>query len=178
MQQQRLSLARFIKTLSSNMKQVDEIIYDAICADAALMALIAFTTPQGGTAHAIKSTCFEVPPTELDNTPVPYIIVHDAGFQNQQTTKDNVWEACEDQVLTIVEVAASDPDGVKRIVKKVRKAIETYICSLYTQGEDIPELQSLTSDGIDWDWTKPCYFQHLNYQCITNADIDDEQEDN
>lgn len=155
------------------MKQLDELIYDAICADETLMSMIAYTTPQGETGYAIKSTCFEVPPTELDNTPVPYIIVHDGGFTNQQTTKDNVWEAAEDQVLTIVEVAANDPDGVKKIVSRIRGVVEQYMNALYNYGEDIPELISLTSEGIDWDWLKPCYFQRLNYQCVIQADIND-----
>lgn len=162
------------------MKTVDEIIYDAICSDETLMAMIAYTTPQGGTAYAIKSTCFEVPPYELDNTPVPYIIVHNSGFTNQQTTKDCLWEAAEDQTVTTVEVAAHDPDGVNRIVRRMRKAIENHIANIYRQQgiNEIPQLQSLTSDGIDWDWSKPCYYQHLNYQCITSANIDDDEEDN
>lgn len=153
---------------SSNMKQVDELIYDAIKADTDLMTAI------GG---RVVSTCFEVPPTKEDNTPLPYIIVHDSGFQNQQTTKDCVWEASEDQVDTTVEVAAESPKELKAIVRKLRKTVENYIATIYGQGEDIPELLSLTSNGIDWDWTKPCYYQHLDYQCITNADIDDEQEE-
>jgi len=150
------------------MKQVDEIIYDAICADAELMEAI---------GNRVVSTCFEVSPTEADNTPIPYIIVTDDGFQNQVGSKDTVWESGEDRVQAGVEVAASSPDEVKQLVRKVRKAVETYIGTLYNQGEVIPELESLSSDGIAWDWMKPCYYQRLNYQCITNADIDDEQED-
>ena len=89
-----------------------------------------------------------------------------------------MWEAAEDRVQVGVDVAASSPDEVKQIVRKVRKAVETYIGTLYAQGEVIPELENLSSDGIAWDWMKPCYYQRLNYQCITNADIEDEQEDN
>jgi len=151
------------------MKQVDEIIYDAICADAALMEAI---------AGRVVSTCFEIPPTDEDNTPLPNIIITFDGFQNQQTTKDCVWEAAEDRVQVGVDVAAGSPDEVKQLVRKVRKAVETYIGTLYNQGEVIPELESLSSDGIAWDWMKPCYYQRLTYQCITNADTDDEQESN
>ena len=159
------------------MKQLDEIIYDAIKADESLIAKLAYTTPQGGTAYAVRSTCFEVPPDELDKTPVPYVVIHDDGFQNQQTTKDCVWEALEDQVQATVEIAADSPEEVKQLIKDVRKAVESYVVTLYSSGEDIPELLSLTSDGIDWDWTKPCYYSHLVYQCITNTDTDDEQEE-
>ena len=158
------------------MKQVDEIIYDAISADETLMSMIAYTKPNGDTGHALVSTCFEIPPEELDNTPLPNIIITFDGFQNQQTTKDCVWEASEDRVQVGVDIAASSPDEVRQIVRKVRKAVEQYVATLYTQGEDIPELESLSSDGIAWDWMKPCYYQRLNYQCITNADIEDEQE--
>lgn len=149
------------------MKQVDEIIYDAIKADDDLMAAI------GG---RVVSTCFEVSPTEADNTPVPNIIVTDDGFQNLIGTKDNVWESGEDTVQASVDIAADSPSEVKRLVRMVRKAVETQICALYASGEQTPELESLTSDGIAWDWMKPCYYQKLTYQCITNTD-EDEQED-
>ena len=152
------------------MKQVDEIIYDAIKADADIMAAV---------GNRVKSTCFEVPPIDEDNTPIPNIIITDEGMLNQQTTKDCVWEATEDSVAVGVDVAAASPQEVQQLVRKVRRAIESYITTMYTQGEEIPELTSLTSDGLAWDWMKPCYYQKLTYQCIINADIEeDEQEEN
>ena len=147
------------------MKQVDEIIYDAIKTDAALMEAV---------GNRVVSTCFEIPPTDEDNTPLPNIIITDDGFQNQQTTKDCLWEAAEDRMQVGVEVAATSPNEVKTLIKKVRRAIENHVVLLYRDGEEIPELDSLTSDGLAWDWTKPCYYQRLNYQCITKADTDDE----
>lgn len=145
------------------MKQLDEIIYDAIQADEDLMATI------GG---RVVSTCFEIPPTDEDNTPIPNIIITFDGFQNQQTTKDCVWEADEDRVQVGVEVAASSPDEVKQIVKAVRKVVEQYVVTLYTQGDDVPELESLSSDGIAWDWMKPCYFQKITYNCLNKVDYE------
>ena len=149
------------------MKQVDEIIYDAISADTDLMTAI------GG---RVVSTCFEVPPTEDDNTPLPNIIITDDGFQNQTGTKDTVWEASEDRVQVSVDIAASSPNEVKQLVKKVRRAIEAHVVSLYQQGEETPELENLTSNGLAWDWMKPCYYQQLAYQCTIKADTEDEQE--
>lgn len=143
------------------MKQIDEIIYDAICADTDLMTAI---------GNRVVSTCFEVPPTEDDNTPLPNIIITDDGFVNQLTTKDMLWEAAEDRVRVSVDIAASSPNEVKQLVRMVRRAIETHIESLYQQGEDIPTLDSLTSDGIAWDWMKPCYYQQIAYQCTKSAD--------
>ena len=150
------------------MKQVDEIIYDAICADAALME---------ATGNRVVSTCFEVSPDETDKTPVPYIIVTDDGFQNNVGSKDTIWESNEDRVQAGVEVAAESPQDVKRLIKMVRKAVEQYVCQMYTDGDTIPELESLSSDGLAWDWMKPCYFQRLTYSCTTQSDIDNEQED-
>lgn len=149
------------------MKSLDEIIYDAICADAALMEAI---------GSRVVSTCFEVPPAEADNTPLPNIIVTDDGFQNQTGTKDNVWESGEDRVQVTVDVAADSPKEVKRLIRKVRRAIENQIILLSAANERIPELESLSSGGVVWDWTKPCYYQHLTYQCTTLSDIDNEQD--
>lgn len=147
------------------MKQVDEIIYDAIRADAALMEAI---------GSRVVSTCFEVSPTEADNTPLPNIIVTDDGFQNQQTTKDCLWEAGEDRVQVGVDVAAESPREVQRLIRMVRRAVERYVADMYTQGESIPELEQLSSNGLAWDWMRPCYYQQLTYQCITNVDQDNE----
>ena len=144
------------------MKQVDEIIYDAIRADNDLMTAIS--------GHVV-STCFEVSPTDADNTPLPYIIVTDDGFQNQVESKDDSWEGTEDRVSVGVEVAAESPQDVKRLIKMVRQAVASYIEQMDDDGEDIPELDSLSSDGLAWDWTKPCYYQRLTYQCITNTEV-------
>ena len=144
------------------MKQVDEIIYDAIRADEELMTAIS--------GHVV-STCFEVSPTDADNTPLPYIIVTDDGFQNQVESKDDSWEGTEDRVSVGVEVAAESPQEVKRLILNVRQAVASYIEQMYDDGEDIPELDSLSSDGLAWDWSKPCYYQRLTYQCITNTEV-------
>ena len=167
MQQQQIVCSSEFSKNAAIMKQVDELIYEAIKADEALMIAI------GG---RVVSTCFEVPPIEDDNTPIPNIIITDDGFQNQQTTKDCVWEAAEDRVQVGVDVAAASPQEVKALIRMVRHAVEQYIGTLYTQGNGIPELESLSSDGLAWDWMKPCYYQRLNYQCIINAD-DNEQEE-
>ena len=144
------------------MKQVDEIIYDAIRADSDLMTAIS--------GHVV-STCFEVSPTDADNTPLPYIIVTDDGFQNQVESKDDGWEGTEDRVSVGVEVAAESPQEVKRLILKGRQSVASYIEQMYDDGEETPELDSLSSDGLAWDWTKPCYYQRLTYQCITNTEV-------
>lgn len=149
------------------MKQVDEIIYDAIRADEALMTAI------GG---RVVSTCFEVSPDETDNTPLPNIIVEYDGFQNQDTTKDSVWEGEDDEVQVTVDIAAKSPNEVKDLVRMVRRAVSRYIIGMYENHEVIPELDKLSSDGLQWDWMRPCYYQKLTYNCSTKSTTDDEQE--
>ena len=149
------------------MKSVDEIIYDAICADTALMEAI---------GSRVVSTCFEVPPAEADNTPLPNIIVTDDGFQNQVGSKDTVWESGEDRVQATVDVAASSPEEVRRLIRMVRRAVENHIILMSATDGCIPELDSLSSNGIAWDWMKPCYYQQITYQCTvpSETDIDNE----
>ena len=141
------------------MKQVDEIIYEAIVADDALMQII------GG---RVVNTCFEIPPTEKDNTPLPNIIITDDGFQEQVWTKDDLWDSLSDRVQATVDIAANNPEELKSIAFKVRKAVNNRVKEMAANGEDIPTLQSLTSEGIAWDWMKPCYYMKLVY----TADVD------
>ena len=149
------------------MKQVDEIIYDAIQADAALMTAI---------DGRVVSTCFEVSPDETDNTPLPNIIVTDDGFQNQDTTKDSVWEGEDDEVQVTVDIAAKSPNEVKDLVRMVRRAVSRYIIGMYKNRDVVPELDKLSSDGLQWDWMRPCYYQKLTYNCSIKSTTEDEQE--
>lgn len=138
------------------MKQLDEIIYDALCADADLMETV---------GQRIKSTCFEVSPEEIDNTPLPCIIVSDDGWQNVITTKDCTWESKEDNVTASIEVDGVSPKEVKAILKRCRTAVANYIHGMAEAGENIPDLVNVQASELAWDWTKPCYHQNLIYQC-------------
>ena len=146
------------------MLELDEIFYNALTADETIVS---------DTDGRIYSTCVEVPPTDADNTPLPYIIIMDDGLQNDQATKDDIWESEDDRVQASVQISAVSPKEVKRLTRLCRKAIANYIASM--SGEK-PYLISLTADGTAWDWTKPCYYKTLNYQCdVTNTN---DNEDN
>lgn len=138
------------------MKQLDEILYDALRADSDLMQAV------GG---RIVSTCFEVSPEEVDNTPLPCIIVTDDGWQNQTETKDTQWEGTEDRVTASIEVDATSPREVKMLLKACRKAVARHVAALAEADEDIPYLDSVQASQLAWDWMKPCYHQVLTYQC-------------
>ena len=148
---------------------LDEHFYNAITADADIMSAI------GG---RIKSTCFEVPPDAEDNTAIPNIIITDDGFHNNNTTKDCVWETDEDNVQATVDIAGNSRQEVGELVEKVRKAIEAYMENLYLSGQPIPQLNQgyPASQGIEWDWMKPCYFQKVTYQCTITRQSDEQEE--
>ena len=136
--------------------ELDELFFNALMADAEVVLAV------GG---RIESTCFEVSPDEQDNTPLPCIIVTDDGLTNNLTTKDTEWESDEDRVQASVEIDAESPKRVKQLIQMVRKAIANYIESLADKGEDIPCLQSVQTNGVAWDWMKPCYHSTITYQC-------------
>jgi len=152
------------------MLRLDKIFYDAIVADDELMQAI------GG---RVKSTCFEVPPDEQDNTPLPYIIIRDYGKQPAQTTKDDEWMPSQWRVGAGIEVGAASPNEVDTLVMKAMKAVAAYISTLDAQAENIPYLNEgfPQTQGIDWDWTKPCYFDIAQYQCDIDYYDDEQDED-
>ena len=145
------------------MLRLDKIFFDAITSDAALMQAV------GG---RVKSTCFEVSPDEQDNTQLPYIIVIDEGKQPAQTTKDDEWMPSQWRVGAGVEVGAKSPNEVDALVMKAMRAIADHMQTLAEQGEDVPYLNEgfPQTEGVSWDWTKPCYFDLAHYQCEVSND--------
>ena len=152
------------------MKELDEILYDALLADEYLM---------DATEGRIESTCFEVSPDEQDNTQLPCIIVMDDELQNSSATKDSCWESEEDRVQASVEIDGRSPREVKRLRRMVRRAIAIHIHAMAENDEETPSLQNVQCNGIAWDWMKPCYHTTITYVCDINNHLnDDEQEDN
>ena len=139
--------------------ELDELFFNALMEDAELVLSV---------DGRIESTCFEVSPDEKDNTPLPCIIVTDDGLANQPTDKDVEWESSEDHVQASIEVDGRNPKEVKELVRMVRKAIATYIASLQEKEEEIPTLTSIQTNGVAWDWMKPCYHETITYQCNVN----------
>ena len=142
--------------------ELDELFFNALMADADLVLAV------GG---RIESTCFEVSPDEQDNTPLPCIIVTDDGLTNQPDSKDVEWESRIDRVQASVEVDAKDPKDVKALIRMVRKAISNYIESMADKDDDVPNLVSIQTNGVAWDWMKPCYHSTITYTCDIENDL-------
>ena len=149
------------------MLELDEIFYNALTADSEIAS---------ATGGRIFSTCVEVPPMENDNTPLPYIVIRDFGKHPSQTTKDDGWMPDWWSASVGIEVGAVSPNDVDSISIKVMQAIANHIQALASQGKDTPYLAEgfPQTQGVDWDWTKPCYFDVVHYQCDVNNDDDDE----
>lgn len=145
------------------MTPLDETIFNALRADTDLIQAV---------GSRIVSTCFEVGPDEVDNTPLPCIIVTDDGWQNQPETKDQTWEGTEDRVTASIEVDANSPKEVKQLLKMCRKAVARHIETLDDDGEELPTLESVQASPLAWDWMKPCYHQVLTYNCVIEYEQD------
>jgi len=148
------------------MQELDELIYAALTSDTELMK---------ETGERIRSTCFEVPPTQEDNVKLPYIIITDDPMQNEIETKDDEWEGESDIVQASVIINAKSPKEVKRLRRTVRHIIAEYVVAM--DSEMPPMLRSLSNDGIAWDWTKPCYYDTLHYQCEMYIKEEDDEQD-
>ena len=147
------------------MLRLDKIFFDAITANSELMQVV------GG---RVKSTCFEVAPDEQDNTPLPYITILDEGKRPAQTTKDDdEWLPSMWTVGAGIEVGGTSPNKVDDIMEKVIKVIADYM-KTFDDGdiylnEGFPQTQ-----GVAWDWLKPCYYDVVHYQCDIINKNDDE----
>ena len=135
----------------------DSIFMKAIQSDASLMQKI------GGRLYG---TAIPLPDEDLDNVPVPYIIVTFNGLTNDQGTKDDRYESRYDKVEIGVEVTAKTLDDLHVLTEMVRDTILSYLRSRTTAVDDY----LFTAEGIQYDSMKPCYWQVLRYQCDTIND--------
>ena len=143
----------------------DSIFIAAIQSNPALVDLI------GGRLYG---TAIPLPDEDADNVPVPYIIVTFNGLNNQNETKDDVYESNNDTVNIGVEVTGETIDKLHELTKAVRDTILSYFRSHETDISDY----TFSADAIQYDSLKPCYWQTLRYQCEVENLNDDEQEDN
>ena len=141
----------------------DKVFYNALRSSSALMAQV------GG---RIESTSIPVPDEQLENEPVPYIIITFDGLQNEGFTKDNSFEGDTDKVQVSVEVAAQSRDELGQIMEAIRQTIVEYFEDKDGHAWDdydyIPNNYTLTASAIGYDSMKPCYYQTLTYNCDTN----------
>ena len=112
----------------------------------------------------LYGTAIPLPDEDLDNAPVPYLIVSFDGLQNDQYSKDD-YEGETDTVQISVEVCDKTLAKLHALTQAVRDAIHSY---MQTNGESKGILDySFTTSAINYDSLKPCYYQVLHYSCST-----------
>ena len=138
----------------------DKVFYNALRSNASMMAQV------GG---RIESTSIPVPDEELDNTPVPYIIITFDGLQNDGFTKDNDFEGITDRVQISIEVAAQSRDELGQIMTDIRQTVINYFEDTEGHAWDdydyIPQNYTFTAGKVSYDSMKPCYYPHLLEGC-------------
>lgn len=147
--------------------QTDIVFVKALRSDADLMQML----PAGD----VYNTAIALPEEEADNAPLPYVIVTYDGMQNDDSTKDNAYRGLTDRVQIGVEVAAKTRPQLAEIATKVRNTIDEYFMQHYGDDTDpeyklIPYSMTFSTQPVQYDSLKPCYWQQLNWQCETNPD--------
>lgn len=143
--------------------QTDRIFIKALQSDRVLMSMLA----EGD----VYNTAISVPDTELDNVPLPYVIVSFDGMNLDTTSKDDSFDGETDTVTVSIEAAAETRPKLADILIRCRKAVAEYF-EEYEGGSDrmIPLQTDISASAVQYDSEKPCYWQRLIYQCETNAD--------
>ena len=141
----------------------DSIFIAAIQSDPALVERI------GGRLYG---TAIPLPDEDADNVPVPYVIVTFDGLNNQNQTKDVVYEGSYDTVNIGVEVIGETINDLHELTQAVRDTILSY----FRENETAVSDYAFTADAIQYDSLKPCYWQTLRYQCEVYNLNDDEQD--
>lgn len=124
------------------------------------------------TDSRIYGTAIPVPDEDLENTPVPYIIVTFDGMTNNAECKDDEYEGEEDSVQIGLEITASTLASLHSLAELVRTTVREYMES----GESpyTPIDYTFSTSGISYDASKPCYWINFTYSCMTQRDIDNE----
>jgi hypothetical protein len=154
----------------------DSIFITALQSNSDLLEALGYVAPTlttEGTPARLYGTAIPLPDEDLDNVPVPYVIVTFDGLTNDQGTKDDRYESPYDTVNIGVEVTARTLDDLHELTQMVRDTILSY---LRTNDTAINDYQ-FAAQQIQYDSMKPCYWQVLTYQCdVTNTNDDEQNE--
>lgn len=126
-------------------------------------------------AGNVYNTSIALPDEDIDNAPLPYIIVSYDGLNNQDTTKDSSYEGVTDMVTIGIEIAAKTRPQLAELAITVRQTIQDYFQEhVYDTGDEdfklIPDSYHLQAQAVQYDSLKPCYWQQLIFQCVTSID--------
>lgn len=121
----------------------------------------------------LYGTAIPLPDKELENAPVPYIIVSFVGLTNGDTTKDDLYESPNDKVQIDIDIVGQTLGQLHDLTQMVRDVVLDYFKANTTNIENY----QFKAGRIIYDPDKPCYWQVLSYECDVYQQIY-EQEDN
>lgn len=139
----------------------DKVFYNALKASTDIMAL---------TDGRIYNTAIPEPDEELENEPLPYIIITFDGMTNDDMTKDNGYEGETDRVQIGVLCVAESREELGPLTQAVRNQIEEYFSNISASDEDyalVPDDYQLSATPVMYDPLMPCYHVQLQYNCDT-----------
>ena len=142
----------------------DIVFVKALRADQSLMKML----PAGD----VYNTTIALPDEDMDNAPLPYVIVSFDGLTNDQETKDDPYESESDTVSISIEIAAKTRPELGELAEKVRKQVHEFFMEADVEDEDydmIPNDYQFSAQQVNYDQLNPCYWQVLNYSCDVNA---------
>ena len=144
--------------------QTDIIFVKALRDDEELMAKLA--------AGDVYNTAIALPDEDLDNAPLPYVIVSFDGLTNDIDTKDDPYESDSDAVNISIEIAARTRSELGQLAEAVRHQVHQYFLDADPTDDDfdmVPLDYQFSAQQVNYDQMKPCYWQVLSYQCDPNA---------
>jgi len=152
----------------------DSIFFTALQQNQQLMQALGFveaTAEFAAVPPRLYGTAIPCPDENLQNTPVPYVIIGFSGLTNKAETKDDLYEGSIDEVMISIEVAGRTNDELETLTQSIRNTIVQYMRTNDTIVIDY----DFSAGPISYDWQKPCYWQTLNYRCEVKNTISDEQ---
>ena len=126
-------------------------------------------------AGDVYNTSIALPDEDLNNAPLPYIIVSFDGLTNDVETKDDPYEGDSDRVTISIEIAAKTRPELGKLAEDVRRQVHQYFVDADPTDEDadmIPLDYQFSAQQVNYDQMKPCYWQVLTYQCDTKSIIE------
>jgi hypothetical protein len=127
------------------------------------------------------------PDFDMDNVPLPYIVVNNDGGQEGDTTKDTMSESTEDRVNISVLMVCRNRKELADMTLTVRKTISDFMKATWKrisegdteEGDEIAPIEyEFSFSDIAYMMDKPAHRQMFYYNCVTPNEIfiDDEQD--
>lgn len=142
----------------------DAVFYRALKEDTDLMQMV---------SGRIYPSAVRLPDAEIDNAPVPYIIITFGGGSNEKETKDEEFEGDVDTVKIGIIMTATTPDNLVTLTKKVRSTIRNFMRNITSDDsdyDDAPLDYHLVMGEKMYNSIKPCDWQEFTYECVTKSD--------